>query len=139
MTSSHEPLTSGAHHVGLTVPDLPATRAFFEATLGFEAVGEVPAYPAVFLTDGTGMITLWQARDGDGAVPFDRHANVGLHHLAIRVADPGRLEELHRRLGEAPDVTIEFAPEPLGEGPTRHMMTVIPGGIRVEFIAPVSA
>jgi hypothetical protein len=33
-------------------------------------------------------------------------------------------------------VKIEFAPEPLGGGPTRHMMCAIPGGIRLELIAP---
>ncbi len=30
---------------------------------------------------------------------------------------------------------MEFAPEPLGGGPAKHMMCAIPGGIRVEFIA----
>ena len=33
-------ITQGAHHIGLTVPDLAATRAFFTDTLGFETVGE---------------------------------------------------------------------------------------------------
>ena len=46
-------VTQGAHHIGLTVPDLAETRAFFLDTLGFSQIGEVPDYPAVFLTDGT--------------------------------------------------------------------------------------
>ncbi|MES0404391.1 MAG: VOC family protein, partial [Hyphomicrobium sp.] len=50
-------ITRGAHHIGLTVPDLAKTRAFFIDTLGFDQVGEVADYPAVFLTDGTTMIT----------------------------------------------------------------------------------
>ena len=33
---------------------------------------------------------------------------------------------------------IGFAPEPLGDGPTQHMMCYIPGGIRMEFIALAS-
>ena len=37
-----------------------------------------------------------------------------------------------------PDVAIEFAPEPLNGGPTQHLMCNIPGGIRVEFIAPAA-
>ena len=41
-------VTQGAHHVGLTVPDLTATRAFFVDILGYDQVGEVPDYPAVF-------------------------------------------------------------------------------------------
>ncbi|MFQ5982867.1 MAG: VOC family protein, partial [Woeseiaceae bacterium] len=65
-------VTQGAHHIGLTVPDLDRTRAFFLDTLGFDQVGEVPDYPAVFLSDGSTMITLWQASDPDSAVPFDR-------------------------------------------------------------------
>ncbi len=32
--------TRGVHHVGLTVPDLTRTRAFFVETLGFAQVGE---------------------------------------------------------------------------------------------------
>ena len=32
----------------------------------------------------------------------------------------------------------ELAPEPLGDGPTQHMMCSIPGGIRTEFIAPAA-
>ena len=41
MSSPTHPLTRGAHHVGLTVPDLDSTRGFFIETLGFEQVGEV--------------------------------------------------------------------------------------------------
>ena len=46
-------LTRGAHHIGLTVPDLDSARAFFCDALGFHVVGEVPAYPAVFVSDGS--------------------------------------------------------------------------------------
>ena len=54
------PFTLGAHHIGLTVPDLDQTKAFFEGALGFQQVGEVPDYPAVFISDGTVMLTLWR-------------------------------------------------------------------------------
>jgi catechol 2,3-dioxygenase-like lactoylglutathione lyase family enzyme len=50
--------TQGAHHIGLTVPDLGRTKAFFIDTLGYTQVGERPAYPAVFVSDGSIMITL---------------------------------------------------------------------------------
>ncbi len=79
--------TEGIHHAGLTVPNLTATRDFFIEALGFNEVGAVPDYPAVFLSDGT----------------------------------------------------IEFDPEPLGAGASRHLMCAIPGGVRVEFIAPAAA
>ncbi len=61
--------TRGVHHVGLTVPDLAAAKAFFVDALGFEQVGEVADYPAVFLNDGSAMITLWQAEDPANATP----------------------------------------------------------------------
>lgn len=133
-----QPITRGAHHVGLTVPDLARARAFFVETLGFDQVGEVPDYPAAFVTDGTIMITLWQVRDPADAVPFDRRNVIGLHHLALRVDGAEALEALHERLRAEADVAVEFAPEPLRGGPTRHMMCAIPGGIRVEFIAPAA-
>lgn len=138
MSEAIDRWTHGAHHVGLTVPDLAEAVAFFREGLGFEQIGCVPSYPATFLSDGTLMITLWQATHGAGAEPFDRHQNLGLHHLAIRTR-AGALDELFERLTKRMDVDIEFAPEPLGEGPTRHMMTRVPGGIRVEFIDPVAA
>ena len=129
-------ITRGAHHIGLTVPDLAETRTFFIDTLGFSQVGEVPDYPAVFLTDGSTMITLWQAADPANAVHFDRRNNIGLHHFALKVEDAEVLERLHRQVSTTDGVEIEFAPEPLGGGPTKHMMCYIPGGIRMEFIAP---
>lgn len=135
MAKNERRWTAGAHHVGLTVPELGAAVRFFEDGLGFEKVGEVPDYPAAFLSDGCVMITLWQAERGADIVPFDRRRNLGLHHLAITVAE-GQLEALHERLEARKDVEIVFAPEPLGGGPTSHMMTRIPGGLRVEFIAP---
>ena len=131
-----DPVTRGVHHAGLTVPDLPATQAFFIEGLGFELVGEKPDYPAVFLSDGTTMITLWQAENPTAATAFDRRGNIGLHHLAFAVADLGAVQQ---RLADWPDVVIEFEPESLGGGPTHHMMCAIPGGIRVEFIAPAAA
>ncbi len=135
---SNSAKTKGAHHIGLTVPDVATTRAFFTNVLGFSVVGERPAYPAVFVSDGTIMITLWQATGPMSATPFDRKSVVGMHHLALQVADHDALEALGRILAETDGVQIEFAPEQLGETPLRHLMCSIPGGIRVEFIAAQS-
>ncbi|MDJ0785384.1 MAG: VOC family protein [Myxococcota bacterium] len=131
------PRTQGVHHAGLTVPDLAASQAFFQQALGFEAVGEVPDYPAVFLSDGQVMITLWQAENGADATPFDRKRVIGLHHLALQV-DAADLDALHGELQAREDVSVEFTPESLGGGATRHMMCTIPGGIRLELIGPAS-
>jgi catechol 2,3-dioxygenase-like lactoylglutathione lyase family enzyme len=127
--------TEGVHHVGLTVPDIEATRAFFVDVLGFEVVGRRPEYPAVFVSDGTVMLTLWRAVDPATARPFDRSGNVGLHHLALRVPGPAALDALHRDLQAADDVTVEFGPEPLGSSGLRHLMCAIPGGVRLELVA----
>jgi catechol 2,3-dioxygenase-like lactoylglutathione lyase family enzyme len=128
-------LTNGAHHIGLTVPNLVSCERFFVETVGYEKVGGNPDYPSVFLHDGTTLITLWQAQDPETSRPFDRRNNVGLHHLALRVADGYSLDQVYATLLRDPEVSIEFAPEPLGEGATQHLMCNIPGGIRIEFIA----
>jgi len=132
------PVTQGVHHIGLTVPELQETTSFFVDVLGYKQIGEVPDYPAVFLSDNQVMITLWQATNPEQATPFDRTNVIGLHHLALTVRDEVALKELHQRLARVDGVAIEFAPEPLGDGPTQHMMCSIPGGIRTEFIAPAA-
>jgi catechol 2,3-dioxygenase-like lactoylglutathione lyase family enzyme len=127
-------LTQGVHHVGLTVTDLDASCHFFTDLLGWEKVGGDPGYPAVFVSDGTVMITLWQARRPSTAIAFDKNNNIGLHHLAIKVADLAALESVYQRLSAAENVVVEFAPEPLRDGPAMHMMCYEPCGIRIEFI-----
>ena len=128
--------TRGVHHVGLTVSDLAASTAFFTDLLGWERVGGNPDYPANFVSDGTVMVTLWQVQSSAATVPFDKNHNIGLHHLAIRVSDLETLETLHQKLTAADNVSIEFPPEPLRNGPTMHMMCLEPSGIRIEFIVP---
>lgn len=127
-----QPLTQGIHHTGLTVPDVAVSAAFFSDALGFRPVGEIADYPARFLSDGVVMITLWQAEDPTTATAFNRRRGIGLHHLAFSVAD---LDATYAVLARRDDVQIEFAPELLGDGPTRHLMCTVPGGIRIEFIA----
>lgn len=131
-------ITKGAHHVGLTVPDVTAARDFFVDVFGFKQVGEVADYPALFVSDGTLLVTLWQAAEPANATPFDRKNNIGLHHFALVVDGVDTLRSLHQTLTNTAGVEIEFAPEPLGKGPTHHMMFYIPGGIRMELIAPAS-
>ena len=135
MTREAPSKTRGVHHVGLSVPDLDQTRAFFVDKLGFEEIGSVPSYPAVFVSDGQVMLTLWQLAEPEQAVAFDRKRNVGLHHLALAVPSLAALDELHGQLCEVDALEVEFEPEPLGTTGMRHMMCTIPGGIRVEFIA----
>lgn len=133
MAGTNQIITQGVHHVGLTVLSLKESRAFFEDILGYTLLGEKPDYPAAFITDGTTMLTLWEAKSPADAIGFDRHKNLGLHHLALAVADSAALDEVYSRVKEAPGVTIEFGPEPSGNSGALHMMCTIPGGPRVEF------
>ncbi len=130
-------LTAGVHHVGLTVPDLEQARAFFCAVLGFEVVGGQPDYPALFVSDGRILLTLWRAADPATARPFDRRANIGLHHLSLAVADDAALDVAWTRVSAHPDVVVDVAPEAMRLGSaTRHFLVFIPGGIRLEFATP---
>lgn len=132
------PVTEGVNHIGLTVTKLDATARFFIEALGWEKAGELPDYPAIFVTDGEAFVTLWQATDPASAVAFNRKTNVGLHHMAMTVGSLEALHALHRKLAAREDVTIEFAPEFMGDGPTTHMMVRGPSGLRLEFIVPAS-
>lgn len=132
-----ESLTQGAHHIGLAVGDVAEARDFFVEALGFTVAAERPDYPAIFVTDGTTLLTLWQVADPAGAAPFDRRANIGLHHLALRVADLDALRTVFARVQNHPGTIIEFDPEPIREGATtHHFICAMPGGIRIEFATP---
>lgn len=133
------PFTRGVHHVGITVPNLEEAQGFFCETLGFDVVGTNPNYPAAFVSDGHTMVTLWQAADPSSATPFDRRANIGLHHLAFSVADETVLNTVFERVKAHPGVTIEFAPTSIFEGSAvRHFICAMPGGVRIEFATPFS-
>jgi lactoylglutathione lyase len=58
--------------------------------------------------------------------------------MAITVRDLETLHALHKRFMALDDVTVEFAPEFLGNGPTTHMIIREPSGIRLEFIVPAN-
>lgn len=130
-------LTIGAHHIGLSVPNVEETRKFFCEALGYTTVGGIADYPAHFVSDGTTLITLWQLTDPATAIGFDRKRNAGLHHLAIGVVNGEALDTLFERAKNWPGVTIEFAPCPMREGSAvRHFICAVPGGVRVEFATP---
>lgn len=128
------PLTKGTHHIGLTVSKLEESAGFFTALLGWKEVRRNAEYPAIYVSDGSIMVTLWAIKK-EPSVPFDKNTHVGLHHLAFHVDSEDALNALHARLASN-GIEIEFAPELLGKGPAKHMMCYEPSGIRVEFIWP---
>lgn len=127
-----KPMTSGAHHVGLTVSRLEESAEFFVDVLGWAEVKRDPGYPAIFVTDGVLMVTLWEVKS-DTPKAFDRKENIGLHHLALSVESFEALDAVYENVKKH-GIKIEFAPESLRNGPARHMMCYEPSGIRVEFI-----
>jgi catechol 2,3-dioxygenase-like lactoylglutathione lyase family enzyme len=131
--------TIGIDHVGLSVSDLERSRRFFVECLGWQVVGEKPEYPAVFVSDGVSRLTLWQVATPGEHVAFDRRNNVGLHHLALKVADLATLSELYARVAAWPDVVVEFAPELVGPGPRTHCMVREPSGVRIELVCTPAA
>ena len=133
MTDEVRASTYGIDHVGLSVRDLASTRNFFCDCLGWRIVGERADYPAAFVSDGHDVVTLWQVESPSKAIPFDRRANVGLHHLALAVGDQIGLDTLYRRVSAWPGVVVEFGPERSGAGPKIHFIVREPGGVRIEF------
>lgn len=131
------PLSRGIHHLGLAVPDLDAAQRFFTDALGWNVVGGDPSYPSVFVSDGHVMLTLWRVTDPVHATAFDRKTNIGLHHLALSVADDSALTTILERLRQHPGVTIEREPCFFrGDAGPRHFFCTMPGGVRVEFATP---
>lgn len=128
------PITSGTHHIGLTVSKLEESAAFFTSLLGWKEVRRNEDYPAIFVSDGSIMVTLWATRE-EPPIQFNKNSNVGLHHAAFQVNTEDDLNRLHTKLSRH-GIKIEFAPERLAQGPAKHMMCYEPSGIRVEFIWP---
>lgn len=129
-----DPITKGAHHIGLTVSKLEESAAFFTSVLGWIEVRRNDEYPAIFVSDGRVMVTLWKTKQ-EPSISFDKNKNIGLHHVAFTVENEPDLYALHEKLVKN-NVPIEFSPELLRQGPAKHMMCYEPSGIRVEFIWP---
>lgn len=129
-------MTLGIHHLGLTVENLEEAKDFFVTLLGWKLVKEDPSYPNAFVSDGNILITLWKTQT-DQPAAFNRKTNIGLHHLAIKVASEQELNETYQKIAKS-KYKIEFSPELLWQGPSKHFMVYGPSQIRIEFINFVS-
>lgn len=125
------PITKGIHHFGLTVSKLDESANFFISLLGWKEVRRNLDYPAIYVSDGRTMISLWALKEEPSA-PFDKNRNVVLHHVAFQVENETDLNRIYVKLSNS-GTPIEFAPELLGNGPAKHMMCLEPSGISVEF------
>lgn len=126
------PITKGAHHIGLTVSKLEESADFFTSVLGWKEVKRNEEYPAIYVSDGRIMLSLWAIKE-EPSIQFNKNRNVGLHHVAFHVDNEDALKSIYKRIATS-GTKIEFAPEQLGKGPAKHMMCHEPSGIRVEFI-----
>jgi catechol 2,3-dioxygenase-like lactoylglutathione lyase family enzyme len=126
------PTTKGVHHIGLTVAKLKESASFFTSILDWKEVKRNEEYPAIFVSDGSTMVTLWKNKE-DPPTAFDKNRNVGLHHVAFVVGSEDDLNNTYQKLVQN-GINIEFAPEFLRQGPAKHMMCYEPSGIRIEFI-----
>jgi len=127
-------ITSGLNHLGLAVKDLKQTTSFFVDVLGWSESGYDESYPRTSVTDGELRLTLWQIDKTLDNEEFDRRKNIGLHHLALNVDTESELNNIYQQLSQSSEISVEFSPELVGNGPRKHMMCYEPGGIRIEFI-----
>ena len=88
-------VTNGCHHIGLSVSKLEDSADFFTGMLGWHEVRRDENYPAIFVSDGHIMLTLWQSQSED-PIAFDKN-NVGLHHVAFMVDSEKILDNVIRR------------------------------------------
>lgn len=128
------PITKGTHHIGLTVSKLEESADFFITMLGWKEVRRNDEYPAIFVSDGNIMVTLWATKE-EPSNEFNKNKNVGLHHVAFHIENEDNLNSLYKKLVKN-GVNIEFSPELLGPGPAKHMICYDPSGIRIEFTWP---
>ncbi|MBI1425426.1 MAG: VOC family protein [Gammaproteobacteria bacterium] len=126
------PITSGVHHIGLTVSKLEESADFFTSLLGWKEVRRNEDYPAIYVSDSNILVTLWGIKE-QPPLEFNRMKNIGLHHVAFRVESERDLESIYGKLLDS-SIKIEFSPEQLGQGPAKHMICYEPSGVRVEFI-----
>ena len=95
-------MISGIHHVGLTVPDVDASAAWYDRVLEFTHVGryESPdgARRKVFLNHDRLGIRLGLTQHRDGSRDDFDETRVGLDHLAFAVHDRRDLESWATRL-----------------------------------------
>lgn len=124
-----KPLTKGVNHIGLTVSNLEESAGFFTDLLGWKVVKRRSDYPAIFVSDGYIMITLWLEKSKN-FIPFDRKSNIGLHHLAIEVESDEMLSLVYNTIKNA---MIEIESGPTVIDSAKHFFCIEPSGIRVEF------
>lgn len=93
------PITKGTHHIGLTVSKLEESAYFFISLLGWKEFRRNEEYPAIFVSDGNIMVTLWAIKEQpSNQFNKNKNKNVGLHHVAFHLESESELNNLYEKL-----------------------------------------
>ena len=115
------PLRLGAFYPALSVADLSASRAFYEA-LGFTVAGGMAEQGWLILRNGDTVIGLYQGMFDKNTLTF----NPGWSQAAQPVADFDDVREIKARL-EAAGIQVQGDLDPDSTGPG-HFVVVDPDG-----------
>ena len=75
------PITKGSHHIGLTVSKLEESANFFTSLLGWKEVRRNEEYPAIYVSDGNIMVTLWATKE-EPSTQFNKNKNGGIRLMS---------------------------------------------------------
>lgn len=128
----------GINHIDLTVKDPAASRAFYEAVLGFMGYKLVDDYPHGFDMDLEGepfcSIGIVQAKGENADRAHDRYSP-GLHHIAWSAASRDDVDALYALLLKI-DATILDPPAeyPRYHDPYYAVFFADPDGVKLEYV-----
>lgn len=133
------PGLTGIQHVGLTVTDVDASRAWYERVLGLQTQFEEPHHGS----DAGGYAVVLGTADMSLNIGLDHHpahdgaafdpTRTGLDHLCLQVANP---ELLHAWAGHLDREGVEHSGVYPMEGTPFTLLTFNdPDGIQLELIA----
>jgi lactoylglutathione lyase len=94
------------NHLNLTVPDVPATRAFFETYFGFRCLMERGGNAQAVMVDESGFVLSLNNFDKAAEVAYP-----GAFHVGFMQDSRERVDEIHARLkagGFDPQPAREF-------------------------------
>ena len=125
-----------AHHVGIIVGDLEASKAFYGA-LGFETVSEMDdgTKTICFMELGGFRLELFAYDEAVTAAIETGARRLGFRHLALRTDDiDGALEQLRSAGLAGPDMAVREVP-----GLARLLFIRDPDGLEVEIMEDLGA
>ena len=138
-TESAAPGLTGIQHVGLTVADVEASRAWYERVLGLQSQFSEPHHES----DAGGYAVVLGTPDMSLNIGLDHHpahdgasfdpTRTGLDHLCLQVADPAALDAWAEHLDR--EGIANSGVYPMDGTPFTLLTFNDPDGIQLELIA----